>query len=384
MGSAIRATQRAGDHRNVTVGRDGTGDFDTLIDAINYVNRFPNTITNFASIHVGPGLHIINNSSAPITLPTYISIVGHSEAETNVQGTDATKDLFIADNLYVEHISFSVCAYAIRHSGSGTCYIRECEADGTLGAGCGGLLDCSSTGLTFVQRSAGAFCAGTFINVSAGTAVAIEQVNCIFHAGTNCIAVSGGTDVQITNSTITNNSVTCFAFSGGTITTANNVCKLIGTGFALSGSSGSLNSRNDIIRTASTKDITMASGMAFTHNFSGLTNNSNNWTLNSNPRPYNFVDNYTTQIGNLNIRGKLAPLSTGSAAICGNATLVGGTVTVNTTAATTSVLVLLTRKTAGGTTGELTYTISAGTSFTINSSSGTDTSTISWMLVEPT
>jgi hypothetical protein len=56
---------------------------------------------------------------------------------------------------------------------------------------------------------------------------------------------------------------------------------------------------------------------------------------------------------------------------------------VNTTAATTNVLVFLTPKAAGGTIGTYTYTITAGTSFTINSSSGTDTSTISWMLVEP-
>ena len=40
-------------------------------------------------------------------------------------------------------------------------------------------------------------------------------------------------------------------------------------------------------------------------------------------------------------------------------------------------------KTTGGTVGTLSYTISDGVSFTINSSSGTDTSTVNWQLWEP-
>ncbi len=72
----------------------------------------------------------------------------------------------------------------------------------------------------------------------------------------------------------------------------------------------------------------------------------------------------------------------GAALVAGNATLVGGTVTVNTTAATTNAKILLTRKTAGGTAGNITYTISAGTSFTINSDSGTDTATFTYVIFE--
>lgn len=67
---------------------------------------------------------------------------------------------------------------------------------------------------------------------------------------------------------------------------------------------------------------------------------------------------------------------------CGNAVLVGGTVTVNNTTVTASTKILLTRKTAGGTIGDLTYTIIAATSFTITSASGTDTSTVTYLLIE--
>lgn len=60
----------------------------------------------------------------------------------------------------------------------------------------------------------------------------------------------------------------------------------------------------------------------------------------------------------------------------GTATLVAGTVTVSDTKVTASAQIVLSRTTTGGTTGQLSYTVSAGTSFTINSSSGTDTSTV--------
>jgi hypothetical protein len=66
------------------------------------------------------------------------------------------------------------------------------------------------------------------------------------------------------------------------------------------------------------------------------------------------------------------------------ATLVAGTVTVAHTGITASSLIFLSRRVAGGTLGHLSYTRIAGTSFTINSSSATDTSTVSYFIVEPT
>lgn len=74
--------------------------------------------------------------------------------------------------------------------------------------------------------------------------------------------------------------------------------------------------------------------------------------------------------------------STGGAAVIGNATLVGGSVTVSTTAAVTGVKIFLQRKASGGTIGTaLTYTISSGISFTINSDNVLDTSTVDWWIV---
>jgi len=76
-------------------------------------------------------------------------------------------------------------------------------------------------------------------------------------------------------------------------------------------------------------------------------------------------------------------VKTGTGAKAGNATLVAGTVTVTNTTVTANTVIYLTRKTASGTIGtSLSYTVSAGASFTINSQSILETSVISYFLVE--
>lgn len=74
---------------------------------------------------------------------------------------------------------------------------------------------------------------------------------------------------------------------------------------------------------------------------------------------------------------------TGSDKRCGTATLVGGTVTVSNTSVTASTLVMISRQASGGTLGHLSVSRSDGTSFTVTSSSATDTSTVAWLLIEP-
>lgn len=82
--------------------------------------------------------------------------------------------------------------------------------------------------------------------------------------------------------------------------------------------------------------------------------------------------------------GRTATLDgSGADAVCGNATLIAGTKVVLTSAVTANSLIVLTRKTSGGTIGTaITYTINAGVSFTITSDSILDTSTFTWLIVE--
>ncbi len=72
------------------------------------------------------------------------------------------------------------------------------------------------------------------------------------------------------------------------------------------------------------------------------------------------------------------------APVTGSAVLVAGTVTVTTAFVTASSRIFLSVQVAGGTQGFLSVgTVTAGTSFVINSTSGTDTSTVVWQIIEP-
>jgi hypothetical protein len=62
--------------------------------------------------------------------------------------------------------------------------------------------------------------------------------------------------------------------------------------------------------------------------------------------------------------------------------LVGGTVTVATTSVNSASRIFLTRSATGGTPGHLSYSVIGGTSFTVDSSEVTDTSTINYMIVQ--
>lgn len=66
----------------------------------------------------------------------------------------------------------------------------------------------------------------------------------------------------------------------------------------------------------------------------------------------------------------------------GNITLVGGTKTVADTSVTNKTNVLYTRRSAGGTIGDLSYSTTPGSGFTITSSSSTETSRLTYLLVE--
>jgi len=75
-------------------------------------------------------------------------------------------------------------------------------------------------------------------------------------------------------------------------------------------------------------------------------------------------------------------IKSGTNARMGVATLAAGTVTVTNNSVTANTRIFLSRETTGGTVGHLSSTRSNGVSFTINSSSGTDTSTVAWLLIE--
>lgn len=102
-----------------------------------------------------------------------------------------------------------------------------------------------------------------------------------------------------------------------------------------------------------------------------------------------FSDNFSTKKFAVEATGKLSFTGAAAAKVAGQATLVGGTVTIATTAALTGNLIFIQLFTPGGTLGtHYSYTISTGVSFTINAvnTSGalvnTDTSVVNWWIVK--
>lgn len=82
--------------------------------------------------------------------------------------------------------------------------------------------------------------------------------------------------------------------------------------------------------------------------------------------------------------GRGLQVKEGANAKMGSVALVAGAATVATTAVTANSRILVTSQVDGGAPGFLRVSARvAGTSFTITSSSGTDTSTVAWFIVEP-
>lgn len=130
------------------------------------------------------------------------------------------------------------------------------------------------------------------------------------------------------------------------------------------------------------------------------------WTDSSTPRAISFSGNnilssdtgvLTIRTGGTNSDLTLSPNGTGKIVFgltnpirftaganqrAGETTLVTGTKTIANTSVTANTVVMLSRKTAGGTLGFLSYTLNAGVGFTINSSSATDTSVVEYLLYE--
>lgn len=125
--------------------------------------------------------------------------------------------------------------------------------------------------------------------------------------------------------------------------------------------------------------ITFGGGPAYNISRDG----GNGWTLSNNDTE---VVSQIGAGGGMAVRSAGAGLLVKEGSNCkqGTATLVAGTVTVANTSVTASSRILVTSNVDGGTPGFLRVSSRvAGTSFTVTSSSGTDTSTFAYEIFEP-
>jgi len=170
-------------------------------------------------------------------------------------------------------------------------------------------------------------------------------------------ASSGGSFTSLTvTGTTTLTGTTNINTSGSAVTT-------IGTG-----GTGAVNIGNATGNTAVTGSLTASTGLVATTG--GVTATAGALTATNG----NLV---------LGTAGNKLSIATGANASVGvSGAMTAGTITISTTAVTASSKIFLTIASVGGTPGVLSVgTITAGTSFVINSSSGTDTSTVNWLII---
>lgn len=115
----------------------------------------------------------------------------------------------------------------------------------------------------------------------------------------------------------------------------------------------------------------------------------NNITANLYNGTVNILDDSTSNIlagGDVRIAtvGKTLFVKEGTNAKMGTSSLVAGSVVVNTTAVTASSRIFLTPQNTSGTAGAVSVSArTAGTSFTMTSTSSSDTRSIAWLIIEP-
>jgi UDP-N-acetylglucosamine enolpyruvyl transferase len=82
------------------------------------------------------------------------------------------------------------------------------------------------------------------------------------------------------------------------------------------------------------------------------------------------------------MNGAIAAADGSNKSVGVSSAMTAGTITISNTRVTASSRIFLTHATLGGTQGILSVgTITAGTSFVINSSSNTDTGTVNWLII---
>lgn len=235
----------------------------------------------------------------------------------------------------------------------------------------------------------------TFLMFSAG-----------FGSGSNVMNLSGTTFCQgasigcpVNFSTGANLSMTNFLFSSP-VTFANNTtgslngCTFIGgasaaitmsSSAALSISGSVINSSNNPAIAGSGAGTLTLTGIDFVSNGNIAGTLTLAWGT-STTGAVNAKSGVVSN-GNVNLQtagNKLLIASGANASVGISAAMTAGTITINTTAVTTSSLIFLSVNTPGGTQGVLSApsaSIVNGTSFVINSSSNTDTSTVNWWLI---
>lgn len=234
---------------------------------------------------------------------------------------------------------------------------------------------------TFSIGSSAAANSATILSGTGGITLTATNGAIAINSGTGALGIS--TDAAATAVSIASGAGAKTLIVGSTDTTSTSTLQSGSGGIALNSATGngaiSLTSGTGAINisddaTAATLSIGTGAG-AKTVNI-GSTNTTSATNLTAGSGGVNCATNFALT----SAATQISMIGGAVTDFIGSALLSGGTATVANTNIAANDVILLSRSTTGGTEGTLSYTISAGASFTITSTSGTDTSTIAYVI----
>lgn len=311
-------------------------------------NICKNAVTG-SSNNNGYGIVVYDVTSYTLSYSTTNYNVISNNVVTNTQGTGIY--LASADNCIIAN---NVCAFNGTVQSDATLPVGGIAINGPL---CSQTIitgnDISSSGKDGIVNSANNYSAITSNTISSCTqhGIHLRGINSSLTISNNIVSattergiyddVSAKTYVNITGNTVYSSAVAGIEINGATKSNiSNNISSGNGTYGILN--NGSYNSFTNNVLTSNTTDAMTGVG-------SGNMRRGNKFTNGENQ---------------------------------GTATLSGGTTTISTAEVRTGDIILVTRSTTGGTLGNLSVaSITNATSFVLNSSSGTETSSVFWEIV---
>lgn len=341
----------------------------------------------------GTGLFNLNAASAP---------TGATGTGIQLVGTDATVTRFEADSFG------AIGAFTIRRAnGTGASPTALTSSDQIGAFNFHGYYVTGGPGYSSVQASVSALATQNWTSTNQGTQILFRTTP--NNSTTLTTAMTLGQDQSVTLASTSplfwSTDVNISRNAAGIIQFGTTVANAAGSWLATNGTlTGTLNAGSTTVAnltTGSAQFIQFGIRSAIDSPADGVVRIANNTQtdftrlqLGGSTSSFPAIGRSTTRLvvqladgtagGGINLTtASILSIASGTNQRAGNATLVGGTVTVSNTTVTANTIVMLTRKTSGGTIGTaITYTLSAGASFTVNSDNILDTSTFSYVLIE--
>jgi hypothetical protein len=369
-----------------------------------YANNAQTSIAD--SIRIVPNTGGTNSNIATITVGSMAASFTHT-----IPGTTGTSTLGTGTN-------GQVAIWSGTNTVTGNAGFTYSTTSGFVITVAGGT-NTAVAGVNFVGGTGTYNAAANANAVITGMRFALTETGAIANSGVTIDAISGvvtvgntatgagnkvlsGVRGAATATSQANNNYSPYTLSGGTFTSTFNTSSITtGTGLTnlygaqivisdtLTGASGTITVTNvaGLYINPGTFSASAASGQTIT-NYYGIyigTPTLNNTTATNRFGIYQAdasAQNYFAGRVYIQTAGAGLGIKEGSNAKMGTATLVAGTVTVNTTAATGTCRIFLCAQSGGAPGALYVSNINPGTSFTITSTSGTDTSIVAWLIVD--